>query len=238
MPIIPKQTKLDDDAYIYQEHKQQTEREKLQNMSFQDKLSYLWDYYKLQALAIVAVIALIIYFIYNILHPDIVPRFYAAMINNTISQDVLDKYNADFSKHLKLDSKRESVIFNNNFNFTMDDTYSANMKEALTAYISNHEVDVIIAPKSYFRKYAYYGFLNKLSDKLPTDVYSALTDKFYEANTQDNKKEKDVYGIYLSDTALYKKYANNTDPYILGIVAGSKHEDNTIEFIRYLFHQK
>lgn len=234
---MPKQSRLDDDALIYQPRKKQTEKEKLREMSFPDKLAYLWEYYKLQAFAILAVIALIIYFVYVILNPAIVPKFSAAMINNTIDETVLNKYSTDFAERLKLDPKKECVDFNTSFNLGVDDPYSMNITTALAARIANHEIDVMIAPESYFKSFTNAGYLGKLSDQLPTDVYSSLTDKFYITNTTDDK-EKNVYGIYLSDTKLYKNNAYNEDPYILGIVLGSKHENNTVEFIRYLFNEK
>ena len=109
------------------------------------------------------------------------------------------------------------------------------MKQALTTFVAAAEVDVIIAPESEFESYAKLGFFDKLSDQLPTDLYSLLTDYFYISQLQEDP-EKSVYGIYLSDTDLFKENANNTDPYIIGIVGNSKHKQNSIEFIRYLFH--
>lgn len=234
---MPKQTKLGDDAYFYQTHKKQTEKEKLREMNFKGKVNYLLEYYKLHALAIVIVIALIIYFIYTLFNPTVVPRFYAAMINNTIDNTVLKQYSDDFSEKLSLNPKRETVLFNTNFSFGTDDSYSASMKTALIAYIQAKEVDVIIAPEAIFYEYAYSGIFRELSDQLPTDIYSSLTDKFYLSDTEENK-EKKVYGIYVTDTKLYKDHSLSTEPYILGILANSPNTENTIKFIRYLFNEQ
>lgn len=232
---MPKITKLDDDAIIYHPQPKQTEREKLQNMSFKAKIDYLWEYYKLHALAVIAIIAITIYVVNLFLHPKAEPQFYAAMINNTIREDILEKHSADFSKHLQLNSKKELIEFNTSFDFSSAASYSANMKQALVANISAKEVDVIIAPESQFYQYAYYGYFHKLSDQLPTDIYSTLTDQFYMTDTDADTK-KSVYGLYLTNTDLYKNNADNTEPYVLGILANFPHEKNTIEFIKYLFH--
>lgn len=234
---MPKQSRLDDDAFIYQPHKKQTEKEKLGEMPLKDKFSYLWEYYKVHALAILAVIGIIIYIIYRILNPAIEPAFYAAFVNNSIDQTVLEQYNADFTKRLQLDPKRENVVFNTTFTFGNDDPYAANIQTAFAAHIAANEIDVIIAPESDFKNFVSAGYFNQLSDQLPTDIYSSLTDQFYMAKTEEDK-EDNVYGIYLANTKLYKNNSGNADPYILGIVAGSKHEENTIEFIRYLFNDK
>lgn len=234
---MPKQSRLGDDAMIYQPRQKQTEREKLRGMSFSGKLSYIWEYYKLIIFGTAAGIALVIYIVYTILHPAVEAELYAAIVNNTVDNTVVEKYSSDFAKQLQLNPKRECVRLDTSFNLREDNPYSVNMNQALAAHISAHEVDVIIAPESYFHNFAYNGCFNKLSDQLPADVYSSLTDKLYMTDT-DGSKKKEVYGVYLTDTDLFKDYTDAKDPFILGIVAGSKHEENTIEFIRYLFHKK
>jgi hypothetical protein len=234
---MPKETRLDDDALLYHPREKQTEKEKLREMSFQEKISYLLEYYKFQAIAIVAGIALIIYIVHMLLNPSPTTQFYVAIVDNPISEDVLKQYENNFTKQLQLNPKRETVEFNTNFMFNSDDTYAMNMKQALSTYVAAKEIDVIIAPKSVFHDYAYYGYFSKLSDQLPTDIYSSLTDKFYITDTEDDHEKSD-YGVYLADTKLFKDTANSSDPYVLGILANSPHEDNTIKFIRYLFHDK
>lgn len=234
---MPKKTRLGDDALIYQPHRQQTEKEKLSEMPFKGKMGYIWEYYKLHIFGAVAVIALIIYFIYTVNHPTPSAKFYAAMINNSIDENVLKQYSDEFAKDLALNPKREAIEFNTSFYFTMGDSVTLTLKQALMAYIQAKEVDVIIAPESQFYEYSYGGLLSKLSDQLPTDIYSSLADKFYLSDTEDDS-QKNAYGIYLSDTKLYKENANNSDPYVLGIVGNAPHEDNTIEFIKFLFQKQ
>lgn len=234
---MPKQTRLDENAEIYQPRKEMTEKEKLKDMSTRNKLSYLWEYYKVHALITIAVISILSYIIYNVMTPNIESQFYAVMINNTIDAKVLEEYQFKLAEQLQLDPKTESVEFNTTFIFDSTNDYSMNMKQVLSTYVAAQQVDVIIAPESVFADYAYYGFMDKLSDQLPTDVYSSLTDNFYLSALEDDA-ENNVYGIYLTDTKLYKNNANNSDPYILGIIANSKHKANTLEFIRYIFNEK
>ncbi len=234
---MPTQTRLDDDAQIYHPKAKQTEKEKLREMSFKGKISYLCEYYKFHAIAIVAGIAFLIYIVHMLLNPRPTTQFYAAIIDNPISENVLNEYEDNFMKQLQLNPKRESIEFNTNFMFGTDDSYAMNVKQALATYVAAKEVDVIIAPESVFHDYAYYGYFSKLSDQLPTDIYSSMTDKFYITDTEDDKDKSD-YGVYLTDTKLFKGITNNSEPYVLGILANSPHEATTIKFIRYLFHEK
>lgn len=236
---MPKQINLDEqDTLFYHPKKTQTEREKLSEMNFQGKLSYLWDYYKWYFMGAVAFIALVIYFVNTILHPTPSPQFYAAIINNSIFEEPLQKFKDDFAKELNLNPKRERVEFNTAINFDMAGAYKITMQEALTSYIVAKEVDVIIAPESIFKDYAYSETFKKLSDELPTNLYTSLTDQFYLSNTEADQNKKSVYGIYLTETKLFKENANNVDPYVLGIVMNSPHEENTLEFVKYIFDLK
>lgn len=234
---MPRQTRLDDDALIYQPRKKQTEKEKLREMSFHGKFDYIWEYYKFHILGTAAAIALIVYFIYTILHPNPTSQLYVAMINNPIEDQVLTNYNTAFAKQLKLDPKREIIRFNTQINFGVDENYTISLKSALNTYIMAGEVDAIIAPKSQFEDCIKNGYVGKISDKLPTDVYTSLTDKFYITSTEDDS-EKSAYGIYLTDTKLYKEHSLSKEPYVLGIVPNAPHEENTIEFVKYLFNEK
>ncbi len=234
---MPKQTKLDEHAVIYQPRKVLTEKEKLKDMNFNDKVSYLWEYYKVHAMVTIAAAALIIYFIHEIVTPDIKPQFYAALINSTVDSETLQEYSDSFSEYLELDPTRQSVELNDQFYFSTTSDYASQMQQILSTYIAASEVDVIIAPETDFQSYASNAFMAKLSDELPTDVYSSLTDYFYITDTTEDA-EKNAYGIYLNNTDLFKDLEYNGEPYVLGIIPNYMHGDNTVEFISYLFKIK
>ncbi len=233
---MPKQTRLTEDAVIYQPREKQTEKEKLRDMSFHDKLSYLWEYYKIHAIVGVTAVGLAVYIIYSIITPNVETQFYAAILNNTIPDEVWEQYNADFTEQQQFDPATEDVILNSAFYMNGDGEYTMNMSSVLTTYIGAGEVDVMIAPESQFKTYAYNDFFDDLSDQLPTDVYTKLADYVYVSDTAENPQKK-VVGIYLTDTKLFKENASNSDPYILGIVQNSSHKENAVEFLKMLYNE-
>lgn len=233
---MPKQTRLSEDASIYQQRQELTEKDKLKDMSRRGKLAYLWEYYRIHALVILLAIGFAVYIIYSIVTPKVETELYAAIINNTISDEIWEQYQTDVSDYLKLDPKRQDVILNRGFYLNGETEYAMNMQTALMAYVSAGDVDLLIAPESQFQQYTNNGFNDKLYDDLPTDLYSELTDRLYVTSTEDDPEES-AYGIYLTDTKLFSEYADNTEPYILGIIVNSSHKENAIEFIRMLFHQ-
>jgi hypothetical protein len=66
---MPKQSRLGDNAEIYQPRKNQSEKEKLSDMPFKKRVDYLWEYYRAPAFVIIVAAALVIYIIYTIFSP-------------------------------------------------------------------------------------------------------------------------------------------------------------------------
>lgn len=229
---MPKQSRLEEPVSIYQPRELPSEKEKLKNMSAKEKANYLWEYYRLHALGGALAIAAIIYIIYQIATPNINTQFYAAIIDSPLPPETIETFTDDFSKYLDLDPKLEDIQINDTF--YLSDSSNYNMQQALTAYIAASEVDVIIAPESQFLKFTQNDYFMKLSEALPTDIYSSLTDSFFLSETSEDS-EKQAYGIYLSDSDLLKGMTYDGEPYVLGILGNSPHQENTIEFIRYLF---
>ncbi|CRZ33263.1 hypothetical protein DFR55_1561 [Herbinix hemicellulosilytica] len=236
---MPKKTRLGDDAAIYQQkNTQMSEKEKLKNMSWKDRFDYIWEYYKYHGLAIVLAIILIIYTVITILKPKTETILYAAIVNNPIPIDVWPEYKDKLTDYLELDPETEDIFLNYNFYFNTTSDYEVGMRQVLSYHLAASEIDLIIAPLSEFSQYVKFGFFDPLSDQLPTDLYSLLTDKFYLSSTEDNPRVS-AYGIYLTDTKLFREYSITTEePYLIGIVVNSKYKKNAIEFIRYIFSEK
>ena len=233
---MPKETKLAEDAAIYQPRQRLTEKQKLKDMSNQEKMSYLWEYYRIHALVTVAAIALVSYFIYEFVTPDIETQFYAAILDSTISEDVWGEYNTKFEEYLELNPELEDVQLNSSFYMNSGGEYAMNMVQVLATRVAAGEIDVFIVPESSFQGYAYSGYFDKLTDRLPTDLYTSLADYRFQSDTEE-EPEQSVYGIYLTDTKLFSEHAVNSDPYVLGIIANSGHKDNAVEFLRMLFSE-
>lgn len=234
---MAKKTKLGEDASIYQPKREISEKENFKNMSLKNKFSHLWEYYKIHGFIIIGVIAFIIYIVYQIRTPNVDVKLYAAIINNTIETEVWDDYEEKLLEYLEFDPETSEIFFNDIFYYNSTPDYEANVRQAFAIYITAAEVDLIIAPMSEFSNYVHFGFLDPLSDQLPTDLYSTLTDDFYLSGTEDNPKVN-AYGIYLSDTKLFKEYSrpvDDGDPYIIGIVANSQHKESAVKFIRYIY---
>lgn len=227
----------DDSASIYQRQDIKTEKQKLKEMTFRQKITYFNNYYTLKVIVILAVLAFVIYTAYSIATPDPKTVLYAAVINNAIDPETALKLQSDFGTHLNINEKKENIMIDTSFYIGSEEDYNEYTlasQQKLTTYLVAAQIDVIIAPESAFTHYAYYGNLSKLSDQLPTDLCSSLADSFFNTETEQDSS-KSAYGIYLDNATIYDKNGDIIDKPVLGIAVNTKQNQNVVEFIRYLF---
>ncbi len=231
-----KDTTLDNSAEIYKPREQLTEKQKISEMTFREKLTYFNNYYRMKTVIIIAVVILAIYFAYSILTPSPETVLYAAVINNAIDEEAAAALTNDFGSHLEINPEKQEIMIDTSFYLGNGEKseYTLGNEQKLVTYIYAKEIDVIIAPESVFANYAYNGTLCKLSDQLPADLCNTLADSFYYVNSSDNANEG-AYGIYLDNASVKGSLADPADRLVLGIVTNSKYKPNAVEFIRYLF---
>jgi hypothetical protein len=233
-------TVLDDNAEIYKPRKEQTEKEKLSEMTFKEKVAYFNNYYRTKVIVSIVVIALVVYFIYSVVSPKPETVLYAAMINSGLDTETVSDLENDFGNKLGIDSEKQNIVFDTSFYFGNDSTaseYTMSSQEKLTAFLYAGQVDVLIAPESVFANYAKNGYFSKLSDELPTDLLTDLTDSIYYSTTNEDS-DSGAYGIYMDKSKIYSEQGEMTDRPILGIVVNSKYKQNGVELIRYLLDMK
>jgi hypothetical protein len=232
-----KNTTLDDSASIYQARQEQTEKQKFSEMTFKEKVGYFNDYYRLKTIVFVAITIGIIYLAYTILNPGPKTVLHITSLNNSIDTETAETLENNLSDYLNLDKDKENVFIDTAL-YLSDETAMSEMtmasEQKLMALFFNGEIDVFIAPEAEFTHYAESGFFSKLSEQLTTEMCSYFGDSFYYTQTEEDPA-KSAYGIYLKDSILYDKTGQPMESPVLGIAVNSKHAENAVEFIRYLF---
>ncbi|WFR57997.1 hypothetical protein QA584_02735 [Anaerocolumna sp. AGMB13025] len=235
-----KDSVLDDSAEIYKPRKEQTEKQKLSEMTWKEKITYFNNYYRVATIVIIAVIAAVIYLIYNIVTPKPEPVLYAAVINSAIDTETAQNLQTDFGNKLGIDPKTQEIMIDTSFFLGSDSNvseYSMSVQQKLSTYFFAGQIDVLIAPESFFANYAHLGNLSKLTDELPTELCTKLANSFYNSDTEDDPATS-PYGIYLDGAKIYDNNGTLIDRPVLGIVVNSKYKQNAVEFIKYLFDLK
>lgn len=234
-----KETRLDDSASIYERRNPKTEKQKLSEMNGKEKWQYYKDYYFKKTIVSVLLLSLVGYFLYTVLSPKPETVLHVACANYQFSEEQIEEIQNGFAEYLGINTETQEVFFDPSY-ILSDLEYTSAEKLAVLSFAK--ELDIIITPESKFKEYAFSGSLWSLSDQLPTDLYSALSDKFYLSQVRQDEEPMDeatgpsyVFGIYLDDTELFKDYPSE-DPPVLGIVLSGSHNENAVEFIRYLFN--
>ncbi len=233
-----KKTVLDDSADIYNRRQEQSEKQKLSEMTLKEKISYFNSYYRLKTLVSIGIVAFMAYMAYTMLTPKPETILYTAVINSALDDEMATALQNDFGQQLGIDTETQEIRVDTSYFLGSEDNaseYTLSTEQKLVTYFYAGEIDVLIAPESVFSKYAGFGYFSKLSDQLPTDLCTALADSFYYAATEESPAES-AYGIYLNGAEIYDGKGQLIDKPVLGIVANSKYKQNGVELIRYLFN--
>lgn len=240
-PKSPQKTRLDDNAEIYKRRQPISEKQKLSEMDFSQKVEYFKNYYFKKLLAVIVIGGFALWILITMLSPKPERILNVAFINYPLEQEELNRMKTDLTEILNLDEEKQELFFDTSYDLINQDYASA---EKITTYTYTGEIDVFIAPASQFTKYAFSETFYPLTDLLPTDLYSTFeAEDLLVSKTRANDEEifpvdatgpEGVYGIYLRDHELFKDFETAMDPPVLGVVITAKNKENAITYIKYL----
>lgn len=211
------------------------EQDKLSKMNTKAKVSYIWDYYKVPIIVIIAVTAIIISLVSTIYtNSQKETILEAAVFDNIGNGDMDDKLLEGFREYAKLESKNQ--IVNLDSTYVIDDSGQGNPQQVMMsrqkfmAVTAAGEIDLTISKESVVKEYANLGAYEDLKNLLPEDMWQQIEDK--AVYMENNNGEEVLVGIRLTDTKA-ASYFTLEDP-IACIVVSSKRQDNAVLFIQYL----
>lgn len=239
--MAAKETRLDDNAEIYKKREKMTEKQKLSEMNNTEKWDYFKQYYLKKLLATLVIIGFVSYLLYEVLSPKPDTVLSVAMVNYPLDEETLSQLENDLNELLDVNLETQKILIDTTYDLNNHDYASA---EKLSVFAFSGELDLFIAPESQFLKYAFSNSLTPLTDALPTDVYSALSDRLFSCRTRlDDEEEpsqakgpEGVYGIYAEDLPMFKAYKGYMqDPPVIGIIVTTKNSENAVATIRHLY---
>ncbi|WP_235839112.1 hypothetical protein [Clostridium sp. Marseille-P2415] len=218
----------------------QEERSKLKDMSFKNKLWYIWEYYKIPIISVVVAIVLISSIgsaIYN-------NRFETAMsciiLNSRPAGEadsVNDYFEQGFRQYIGLEADKE-IDVDYSMSLTFDESSMSEFTYAelakITAMISSKELDVMIGKQDTIDHYGAMGGFTDLKEVLPGNVYDKVKDHLYMVTNQETG-ERTACGILIGETDFCEKTGLIMDEPVLAIMSNSTHTDTCVELIRYVF---
>lgn len=234
---MAKETRLSDSADIYQPRDNRSDKQKLKDMTFNEKLGYINDYYKYKIITVIVAVILVSSLAYTILTPKPEAVFSAAIINDYLDKQPKNNLTTDFGKYLGI-SEKQKVLFDDSYLISEANSVinaASATTQKLASYVQAAQIDVIIADEDDFKQLANLGYFLNIEDILPADLKSTFKDKLYFATTEDDRTEK-AYGIKITDSKKYQALGSVIKNPVVGVVANTKYKDNTILFLKYLYN--
>lgn len=239
MDISEKKTVLDDSASIYQKREEKSDRTKWKECKgFKAKWEHFKDYYLLKTLIICGVMGLVIYAAYEMLRPRKERMLYVAVLDGVMLNETTEQLQKEYEQYIGVDEEKQETLFDNTM--MVSNGRDSASQQKFVAHVYAGEIDVLIAPESVIKAYAGV-YLRPLSEQLPADLYSKLSDRFCYAIAEDsygNKKDdtEQPYGVYVTD--LVEIGPNCREYLVMAICGNSKNVKNAEEFVRFLLQKQ
>lgn len=206
----------------------------LKKMSKKKQAEYIWDYYKLHIIGVLAIICIAVSFIHS-QNTKIDYVFDLTIVGNMID----DNNKTDLEKQLtnivvKKGEERKQAIID-----IMPQDKSSNNAGSLPneymqkfiAKMSVGELDVIILDKSLFETFVKQDIFLKL-DKISTLNLTSIKNKKIEAKASDNNKA--IYAINAEDIKILKNIGYDTNNKVIGIIGSCKQVDKATLVLKWL----
>lgn len=168
--------------------------QKLKDMSFKNKLGYLWHYYKIHTIVTVIIIIFAATLIHDIVtHKDF--AFYALLINAETPYIDYLAYGNEFEQYAGINTDKYVAFFDtsskiSNEYYSQD---SAANTDKIAAMIYTGTIDVIVADTYAFEYYAQSETFVNLEDVLPKEVLEKYSHSLYYTDADTYVRYEDDY---------------------------------------------
>lgn len=212
-----------------------TERQKMKNMSFQDKLWYIWEYYKFHIGGVIVAVILINIIATSVYNTTIHPGLYCMIINNQ-SAEALDTSVLEEEFHDFMGFGKKQPVYAESMFIAYGDAatqYSYASMAKLSTLVASKDLDIIMADRENTEHYASLDGLADLAQILPADILYAIEGRLgFAANSagQSLAVSLDISGTGFAQSMHLSENASN-----LSIISNSTHTDTAIALIRYIF---
>lgn len=213
------------------------EREELKQKSLKERLSYFIYYYKWHTVAVVALIAMTVSIVTNIVtRKD--SAFYVCLLN-TLDTSQSEEYVQSFAEYAGIDTKEYEVTFDTSMMISDDgrDEISIATYQRLTVYTAAGDMDALIAPPEIMERYAAEEVFYDLRDLLTPEETALYAPYFYYVTDRETGNSIPI-GIRLdSCQRLKENYLLGSNEMLVGVYINSKNVGNAVKFIEFIMQE-
>jgi hypothetical protein len=209
----------------------------LKSMSNKKKAEYIWEYYKLHIIGVLAVI----FIVASVIHGQITKVDYVfnlTLIGNNIDENKKTEVEKQLTNIvIKGGEERKQAIVDV---IPLEGSSKANASmsnvntQKLIAKISVGEIDVVILDKSMFESFVKQGMFSRLDNISKLSLTSIKNEKLEASGSGEIKA---VYAINAEDIKMIKDMGFDTDNMVIGIISTCKQVDKAAMVLKWLLNK-
>lgn len=240
---------------INDEIKDQTK--KMKDMTFKQKVAYIWEYYKFWILGGIVFIIFVVTLTGDIIDSKRPYYLNGMMLNSNLAYD--DTVNLDemFAAEMGVDMEKMQLFIDKDMKIPTDGSYDQMTMAYQTKLVSGYaagELDVVIGPIAAMATSANVDAYADLTKILPQSLLDELEDRGYEfyyfTPSEDDLEEESIKegepyvgGIYMDSCRLlydigqygaYDTPTNEDERVIFTIPVNAPRPENAIKFLEFL----
>ena len=210
--VMPDRSRASEDSILYKKTVQKTEREKLKELHGKDKAWYLLQYYGLQTVIALVLIAVVGYVVIH----------YVTQKNTALQIMAVNT----------VQSENNTVLVSCDLGATTnpDDSASVESIQMIQSRFMTGSVDVFFSDYDFFYSLGEFDYLADIRDYLPDEVLEKYKEDLVCVKSAETGKEYPI-GITLKQNAWAKETGWYKDSCVVGLAEGLKDSDLAVKFI-------
>lgn len=201
----------------------------LKNMSVKQKISYIWDYYKIHMLSVLALLLVIISFTYSQLNNQDI-YFDITYVGDLINVDELSRVDDNLNQIILNGNAKKIINLDSIFINDSSNNLNSQSAQKFMVQIAAKEIDMAIVNKQFFEA----NFSSDMFLNLETiEGFSSLP-----ISNKNVIKKNDLngnlgtYGIAVKDLNLLNEVKFSSDDNILVVISNSDRIDRAFEMLK------
>ena len=210
------------------------ERKKLKDLTFKQKLEYIWDYYKPIMAGIIGIIVIISVVVSIVRGSQIETELNVAFINSYVYDDDVAALYEGFLEYSGLNGAKQRVDFDTTYSLSTENENQATMANQMkiSAVIAAQSLDVMIMPKDIYQNYLIMGAYQDLNQAMDSEFMQEHRELWQMDKQEDDTAEK-VYALKLKENHKLGKVYEGQEVYV-AVVTNTTKEENAVAFLKYL----
>jgi len=223
--------------------KYHNEKAKLKQMTFKEKVAYIWEYYKYIIIGFAVAILIIASLLNSFINPKPTHVLYIMWNSGFVTMEQTDNLASVLERQLVEDGNNEDVVVSH-FPFNISDAQSMVVEVQRTAaMIAARMIDMFVVNTDLFEFYTASGYfmplesvLEDIRERNPA-VYSRIEEHLVYGRFQvdETSQEERVLGIHIGKSPLLMRLGFVEQNIFICVALNTDRIDNVIEAIILLF---